>query len=464
VHAPWPYSEFAARAWVVVETYLGGAAALRDVQRAVDSVTPRARSEVRVIAAEFAHQRRLADGEMDKHPDWYEPLDASLGMLGEATIAPALFWQVAWPLFLEPYNARRVAHRARLLLADAAMRLTATADRGVIPWYSQSQVIVRHGIPLAVVRFNGGLIDVEYLDERMHETLVRAGGDIGNVSLDLALAARDDQGVRAISGYVSHAFRQMSPFDHQVVRYVRDGAVNVDVHARRPAVPPCEASEPEVGFFLLGPQLGLIRAVVDTAPARVRRHRFRLVLAPGVYVYSLEMLDRACEAAARARYVLSIDPPAAFALSDLTLAEAVRVEEPRRLVRDQPMTALPGLQVMAGGPVHFYWEVYGIDTDSTEEGRLDVAFEVVDSGRGKVSVRQLRRMAEEVQRMRPQLDLDFRAAVPEGGGPIVMGLTVEIAQGTHGLHVARLRVTDRQTGETALATRAFYVQPGAVLR
>ena len=62
-------------------------------------------------------------------------------------------------------------------------------------------------------------------------------------------------------------------------------------------------------------------------------------------------------------------------------------------------------------------------------------------------------------RQRPgTLDIRYQLTVPPGDGVLGFGLAVGIPEGTRGVHVARVRVTDARTKRTVIAERAFFVR------
>jgi hypothetical protein len=460
----WPFDELVARVRVATAAMVDDRAALDAIAEDTAGLGARTAGAIRVMAFEFGRRRDRAAGEMAAHPEWYTGLDAELGELEDSRLSPELFWRLAWPLYLEPHNARQTAHRARLLLADVVQR-TLPDSGGAFGEYGDPGALIRSGVPrgLQIVRraaqgTGGRRLVVGYLSAGTHETVVRLASGAVPTSLDLALAARDDIALRASSGYVAEDYDRLTPFEHQVVQYVRDGHRMVDVHAERPVTLLCQNPDPRVGFFLLDSRLQVLREVADTAPRR-RRYRFHLVLAPGTYVYSLELLDKPCRLAGRARYVLLVPPADSTALSDLMLAENVFIEEPSRVKGDPPAVVRPGLRVAAGGPVDFYWEVYGLDAAEPQPGRLDVHFEVVNVGRDRVGLGQLGALEAAAERAKPLLDLRYRAPVPGGSGPVGMGLSVTLPADARGVYVARLTVRDRRTGREETARRALFVEP-----
>jgi hypothetical protein len=460
--AAWPFNAQSARVRVALAAMLDDRGALDAFAEDTAGLPLRDAGAVRVIAFAFGGQRRRAAEEMAKNPQWYAALDAQLAELGAGRIAPELFWRLAWPLFLQPYNERQVVHRARLLLAETLQHGIGDTV-GMFDAFYDRAALVQRGIPrsLLLVRQPGDIgqtrfTAVSYVSPSMHETVVRLGQGAA-ASLDLALAARDDDAVVAYSGYVAEDYDRLTPFEHQVVQYVRDGHRVVDVHAERPVAPPCTNADPQVGFFLLDSRLQVLREVADTAPRR-RRYRFRMVLAPGAYVYSLELLDKPCRLAGRARYVLTVPPVDSTRLSDLVLAENVFIEEPSRVKGEPQAVARPGLRVPVG-LVHFYWEIYGLEATRPQRDRLQVRFEIVNVSQDRVALRQLAGLEAAVERTKPLLDLRYAATVPEGAEPVGLGLSVMVPAGAHGVYVARVTVRDRKTGWQETARRAVYVEP-----
>jgi hypothetical protein len=239
---------------------------------------------------------------------------------------------------------------------------------------------------------------------------------------------------------------------------LRHGSPEIQFYAELPA-PTCRHPAPETGFFLLDERLGLVRRSVDSLRPPIRRERLNLALAPGTYVYSLEMLDRACRAAARARYVLTVRSMDKPFLSDLALATVRGEEVPHRVAASQPIPAVYGLIVEAGAAAGFYWEVYGVDRGGEDPDRFTVRLAVVDSKRQRVSVRRLGEVARAAARAHPALDIEYKALAPAGSGPIGMGLSVGLPPEAAGVYLARVEVEDRRTKRRATAERWFYVRP-----
>jgi hypothetical protein len=460
---PWPFDEMAAWVRVAAAAMRGDRAALAACAQDTAGLGGRAAAAVRVMAFEFGHQRDRAAEEMARHPDWYTGLDAELDALGWSPLAPALFWRLAQPLYLEPYNARQVAHRARLLLADVVRR-TLPSSGGAFGEYGHPTMLVTSGVPVGLqlaslwARGTGGRrLVVGYLPASTHETVVRLDRGMAPAALDLALAARNEVASRASSGYVAEGYDRLTPFDHQVVQYVRDGHRMVDVYAERPVAAECPASDPKVAFFLLDRWLAVLREVADTAPRR-QRYRFRMVLAPSTYVYSLELLDAPCRLAGRARYVLVVPPVDSTALSDLVLADNVLINESTRVTGEQPAIVRPSLRILAGATAHFYWEAYRLDTAGSGPARLDVHFEVVNVTRSRVGLGQLGGLEGAAARTKPLLDIRYGAPVPDGAGPVGMGLSVTLPEDAYGLYVARVTLRDQVTGREETAQRALFVE------
>jgi hypothetical protein len=460
----WPFDELGARLRVGVAAMIDDRPALGALAEDTAGLTPRAAAAVRVMAFAFGGRRDRAAQEMAEHPEWYAGLDADLAALGGSRLTPALFWRLAWPLYIESYNERHVVHRARLLLADVLQHGVADAG-GVFALYSDRAGLIQRGVPLGLAVVRPGTpgtgtpqVVVSYLSPMMHETVVRTNLGAAPASLDLALAARNDVALRTFSGYVAEDYDRLTPFEHQVVQYVRNGHRMVDIHAERPEAPLCTNPDPKVGFFLLDRRLEMLREVTDSAPRR-RRYNFSMVLAPGTYIYSLELLDRPCHLAARARYVLVVPPADSTVLSDLVLAENVFIKEPARVRGGPPVVVHPGLRVTPEAPVHFYWELYGLAVAAAEPDRLEVRFEVVNVSSGRVGTRQLGRLEQAARQTKPLLDIRYRAPVPAGSGPVGMALSVTLPEESRGVYLARLTVRDRRTGRAATAQRALYVEP-----
>jgi hypothetical protein len=484
--APWPLNALGARAQVAV-------CALTRVASGVGGCWPdgtglggREAAEVRAMTLSFRGQHGSAWRVMEDAPRWFAALDSlrdlvdlpeGVRQIPEADhYSPVLrsrgtdrripvdaLWKAAWPLYLLPYNERLVVHRARLLLADVVWRLAPEGRPGLFAPTGVPATIVAVGIPLGVAL--AGPPDrsqiLAYYPEGTHETAPQTGRvPAASVPLDLALVAVGNRGTR-LTGYVSEDYEVFAPLDHQIVQYVRDGRRHTDVHVMWTGST-CPTPRPQLGLFVLSADLRELSRTLRPDVERNRRLQFRLTLRPGTYVYSLELLDRGCRRAERARYVLAVPAVERSILSDLVLADELHFGDDYRgadrLRERPPVTVRPALTFDAGGTARFYWEMYGITAASQVAGRLRVEFEIVNVRDERVAVRDLAVVARQAAAAKPSLGLAYDLTVPPGDGPLTTGLAVGLPDGTHGIHLARLRVTDTVTGVTATAQRAFFVR------
>jgi hypothetical protein len=488
---PWPFDELAERLRVTVCALLRLADASGECTpdtRGFDSVVV---AELQVVHHEFDGHRGLAARAMDAAPARFAALDQAVGVLlaspgaaagprfgtrgggrgpardgaASAPAAPPGFWRTAWPLYLMPYNERLIAHRARLLLADMSRRFaTHDAAEDLFGAYGEPSMLVRIGVPLALAHPEGGSKTalITYAPLGTHETIVRRGRGMEGVSLDLALAARSDVNPMAVSGFTGEDYDSFGPLDHQVVQYTREGREHVEIYTRWEPSPGCEEPRPLLGFFLFDARLRQLSKAIDVNPMNPPRlKRFHIELAPGSYVYSLEMLDRSCRTAERSRYVLTVPPVEERRVSDLMFADELYFGDERwtaRIKDRPPVTVRPSLTLNAGSIARFYWELYGIAADSMEAGRLRVTFEVINVRDERVVVRELGDVAEQARRRAGTLDVHYDLTVPAGDGPLGFGLAVGIPEGTRGVHVARVRITDTRTQKTVTTERAFFVR------
>lgn len=486
--SPWPFNEFAERLRVTAcallrATDLSCAPLTRDLDSVVDA-------ELRAVRHEFEGHRGLAARAMEAFPQRFEVLDQSLALLlGDSTTIyvteispqgwpirqarsvpvlsrppPPWYWRAAWPLYLQPHNERVVAHRARVLLADMAGRFAIRADRAnLFGEFGLASRLVRVGVPLAIAIIGsaeGTVPLVVWVPPGIHETLLQSDSGVGETSLDLALAARSAENPTSSHGFASEDYDALNLFDHQTIQYVRGDTTSVETHAVvRPGS--CAAARPLVGFFLLDTGMRELSRVIDPDPLKHPRKMYRLAPHPGDYVYSLELLDRACRTADRARYVLTVPPPAGRVVSDLMLVDELHFGDDRwaRRIRGRPpVTVHPALTVAAGDDLRFYWELYGLVAEDLEADRLEVHFEVVNVRAERVFVRELGHVAADARERPGTLELRYHLTVPAGEGPLGLGLAVGVTEGTQGVHVARVRVTDTRTSQTATAERAFFVR------
>lgn len=460
--APWPFDALGARAHVTLCALLRANPGVAGCWPDGRAIGGRDGAEVRALALGASGRHGLAAMVMDETPAWFTPLDARRGVIdprrpGTAepdSLSTGTFWRVAWPLYLQPFNERLTVHRVRLLLADAAARLARGTRGGLFSPLGDPVLLVRVGVPLAI---GDGRV---FVSPATHETIVGPAPDRW-APLDLYVAAGADD-ARYLSGFVSEDYDSLTARDHQLVAYLRDGQRWIDIHTAWWPPPACEASRPLLGLFLLDERQRPLRTELEIDPASHPRRRFRYALPPGTYVYSLELLDRPCRAAERARYVIRVPEADGGLLSDLMLAEALHGGDDRRaadrLEDREPVTLSPSLFVAAGGVARFYWEMYGVTADGMDAERVDVRFEVLNLRSGRIPIRDLRAAADQAARASGALHLAYRITVPPGTAPLVSGLAVGLPREARGTYVARLRVTDRATGRTAVAQRAFFVR------
>jgi hypothetical protein len=482
--APWPYDALSARAHLAVCALTGVTTGVAGCWPDGTGLGGREEAEIRAMALAFRGLHGDAWLVMEAAPGWFAGLDSLRDLVdlpegirevpradrysptlsgrgSDRRLGVAALWKAAWPLYLQPYNERLVVHRARLLLADVVWRLAGEGRRGLFAPVGVPANLVAVGVPLGVALAGDRQQVLAYYPAGTHETAPQTGHTpAAAVPLDLALASVGSRGTR-LTGYVSEDYDVLAPLDHQIVQYVRDGQRHTDVHTMWSGSP-CATPNPLLGLFVLDAELRELSRTLRPGLERDHRLQFRLTLRPGVYVYSLELLDRGCRRAARARYVLTVPPVDGTVLSDLVLADELHFGDDYRgadrLRERQPATVRPALTFDAGGTARFYWEMYGIRSESAAAERLLVEFEIVNVREERVAVRDLALVARAAAAAAPSLGISYRLTVPPGDGPLTTGLAVGLPEGTRGVHIARVRVTDAVTGKSARAQRAFFVR------
>jgi hypothetical protein len=496
---PEPFNALGARAHVAVCALLLGAPPAGCWPR-TDHLVGRDSAEVVVMAYVSQGRHGLASRVMDAKPAWFAPLDAQRDLFDipdsvlktDTISAPSrtlttrlvagpgsgpnlglpvdVFWRLAWPLYLQPYNERLVVHRGRLLLADAVRRLSVNGTPLFAP-VGDPVLIVRTGVPLAVVPVigRGGLARQPgarstrvYVPPGTHETMPGQVPSASWAPIDLALAVAQPPRYRWITGFVSEEYRVLGMVDHQLVHYVRDGRRHVDLYTSWAPPLRCPNPRPLLGLVLLDSALHERRRDLRIDLVEHPRARFSTIVDAGTYLYSLEMLDRACRVAQRTRYWITVPPAEGAFISDLMLVDTLFPSDTNRAaerVGSQPPAAMStSLSVRAGGTVRLYWELYGVNAATVEPGRLAVTFEVVDTKRRRVAVSELGAVANQARRTHGALEVRYALLVPPGKEPLGSGIAVGMPPGTQGLYVARVTVTDTRTGRVAAAERAFFVR------
>ena len=131
---------------------------------------------------------------------------------------------------------------------------------------------------------------------------------------------------------------------------------------------------------------------------------------------------------------------------------------PQRVGAVQPMSARPGLEIVAGAVAHFYWEVYGTEAGTPPTGGLRIVFEVLDVRQERVAVQRLGALARDAARARSAMDVSYDVTAPQGEGPLGFGLSVLLPADAVGVHIARVTVNDLARGTTHSAERAFFAR------
>jgi hypothetical protein len=458
---PWPFGAMALQTLAGAELLFGTDSSRRaltsTIARAhVDSVTA-----IRLTAMAWALGGRSdsANSVMERHRPAFASFDTLVGPLeGRLRESPAVVWRTAWPLYLQGYNERLVAHRARVIAAGLLPTLSSPLSRALS--FAPPAALIRRGLPLRLELYGGSQF-ISYVSGRTQETILpAASGSDRALDLNLSLAASDPtHGQLVVTGFVPSAYDHLRDLPHQMMRYQRNRQAMADFFAQ-PPLPPDKSCGYQAGFFLLGNDLRLLRRGRDTLPAgQAPRMHYTTPVAPGAYVYSMEVLDTTCAVAARARYAFQVLlPEQGLAVSDVLLVEGAPTFDAARVSGGIPVVGRAGVEVSALEPLSLYWEVYGVTAAELQTGRLLVEMDAVDVRRGRVPVVQLGDVQQRAEGANADATVRYAANAPPGTGPIGMALSVKIPAVQGAVCQIHVTITDQVAHAKATGTGSFYVR------
>jgi hypothetical protein len=168
--------------------------------------------------------------------------------------------------------------------------------------------------------------------------------------------------------------------------------------------------------------------------------------------------------AARTREALSVPgfPDDRLGVSDLLLADALRplAERPERR---EELGIVPSrtLRFRRGEPVHVYFEVYGLETDSEGVARYRVEFAVEDAEERNLVQRIARGVVELFSGTGDQEPrVVWERTVRLTGDRSIEYISVGLPPLDEGTYRMRLQVTDLSSGGVAGSERVLWMQDG----
>lgn len=414
-------------------------------------------------AAFGAALERMDENERRRHEDLSELLDGEArttygGLRGEArTRFERRLWRLAQPLWLETGNPTRTEHLSR----HVWVRLLPEAPwvRGKIGWGRDlEELTLRYGMPVSRERIPGRSLDGFGLIERYDPAQVTLLG----ASVDSAAPGGRDplDPPRPKSAHLPGTLRSLVTIPHQLARFpAAVGAVDVRAYGALALDTLVDGARWQAA--LLARDAETLDPVSDV-PATVRvvgdsaYVEGRLMLPPGDFIYSLELLDEGSRLAGRARRPLTIEPPSSVCIPDVVVTRAFEEGAPLPATRDDvALRPLAALVVSPGETLGLFADVSGCLATGRAAGaaRVELAIERVDRPAAVVrAVRWIGRrlgLSEEVAEPRLAWTRAIGRSPAEAAAPIAVNLALGALD--EGLYAVVLRVRAEAWSEEARA-------------
>ncbi|HEX6940060.1 MAG TPA: hypothetical protein VF158_11665 [Longimicrobiales bacterium] len=415
-------------------------------------------------------RRRFEDIEVFLTGDEREAYDDMDG--GDRVAYETAFWRLADPLYLIAGNERRAEHFARHVWS----RLLSETPRvgGMHSWGRDlEELTLRYGVPTSrerVVSYYYSLQPDSYVEHFHPDQLAFLPEAIrteGYPPTPPPGAPWPLERERARSGYAVKRVRRIVPVAHQVARFPAGDSIAVVVYGRMPLDSAAAgAAEARAGLFLLdarytivGSALGGAAVTNDTARAQLE-----LRVAPGHYVYSMELVEEPSRLAGRARFALDVPgyPHAGVAVSDPVLAAPFGGGPTPRGRDDARLRPHADLVFSSGDTIGLYAEAHGLAPGPDGSMYYAVELAVVRADEPALLARAVRWLGRTLgladEDRPPRLSWQGRA---EAGHPAVLAVDFPLTDLDAALYELELTVTDRIGGSSFTSRRLFRVRDGS---
>lgn len=396
-----------------------------------------------------------------------------------------VLWRKSDPLYLTPANEVRVAHLARVTLADLFFEDPAEGRWGADT--EQGQIYVRYGPPERTWQVQRDASKESTVSPEAGGADVQGGGrwifwnygwELPNfifqkqmryrhISHMMSSASKSvEEEARAIQPALYTADFEILDYPVQIARFrgAGDSIVAVDLYTEVPGEG--LGNEPDtlqVGLFVFAgsEQIEVFRRTTSL-PARPEPQALTYSLPVGEGRFFLSLEARAPDATAAVhRTPLEIQPfsDTAISISDIVLADAVtpREDGPRNR-HGFAIEVNRRLEFDPDLPLALYWEVYGLKAGEDGFANYRVTLELLDA-EGKGVLARIGRVlglgAEE------DIELSYERLVEWEGDRVPEYMTIEFLDREPGEYVVRIGVEDLLSGTSATGERAFrLVAPG----
>jgi GWxTD domain-containing protein len=418
----------------------------------------------------------------------YETLDAATRAAYDKA-----YWELADPLYLTSVNEQRLAFLGRVAYSDLMFSTTDLKVRGALT--DRGQIVLRYGEPPVVATFQpdvqqkneletmGRITTLWYYPESKMKFIFTGPPGMSSATFagefyGYADDMRYSQPVRYDS--LPGGLRKADSIAVQVARFRGSQARNtrVELHADIPtgrlaAQAGTGSVNVETAFMLMN--MARTRVVdardtvatpPDTTKSRVRS--FDRQFAPGEYYYRVEALESSSMSNARAAGGLSIInfPEDAFSLSDVLIGTNLKNPVVNRR-EDLNMQIVPSSTLDYGQPLAMYWESYGAKptADGAVRLRIDISMTILEIDRpSRWQVRALGALSDAVgtsgegeKTVTITLDPTLPAP-PRSDDRTVHALTLQLQSAPPGQYLLEIKMTDKETGQSAKTTHAVRVR------
>ncbi len=316
------------------------------------------------------------------------------------------YWLLSDPLYLTEANERRLEHLSRVAYADLRFSAPEVGLRG---WQTDQGIIfVRYGYPMSIASFGAS----PYISGNPYavgqRSIIWSYGYDGPVFIFRQMPGYLNARFAGDYKFIAENYRYLQPVTYanipsipelidlpiQLARFRGEtpDEVALEVHAALPLEEfarglDMQEGEIETGLFLINAagekvvrRTNTETLEYDESPDINEYRSWRIILSPGQeLVAAVEARDAVTwrSAAARKSFVAEAYPEDSLKLSDILVADYIKplVEEPVKR-SDYEVWPNAALEYRSGDPVHIYYEIYGLETDSEGFAFYDVSIQL----------------------------------------------------------------------------------------
>ncbi|HEY2824345.1 MAG TPA: GWxTD domain-containing protein, partial [Gemmatimonadales bacterium] len=307
--------------------------------------------------------------------------------------AVGAFWNSLDPLYVTPYNERKLEHYARVASADLLFGSRTIGEIGSRSF--AGKIWVRYGRPLNMreLTSSGGRVVFWNYGGDADITFIRGTTRTSYRGSDDAIAyARELSTVRPQGYQTTNFIDSVEALDHQIVRFRgADGTGQVLLYA---AVPDKFSEQTKAAAVLLDAQFQAVGEWRGPRPTVGGIRRQFNGVRTGLYSLTVELWDASPRRLGRGRDTLSFRPDTtqALQLSDLLLAASIEAgpNGNTRTAGREALNIIPlyGTTLTQNNPLALYWEIYGLKLNG-DRVQYSVTVQVEDAQKHPMLARLL---------------------------------------------------------------------------